>query len=524
MRTLGPRGVRGVLTKIAKLVLWLLLLCAVRTPAADNTQDPVAVLAQILAQKGTITSAELTQVEAAIGAQRAMVLASILRDKGILDANDLAKISPSSKPGTASQVLAQGPSSATPTSAATTTVAPSSPNAPPAPKQAEPQAKAELNTGKRVPATLYGTILFNAGFNGAGLNLEDAGTLVLKSGSGNTATAQSFYGAARQSRIGVRLNETQVAGASLTGAFEMDAYSASAPFSNGVNMGLFRLRLAYGRLDWEDFAIEVGQDFSIFAPLNPTSLALYAVPEFNGSGNPWARVPQIRIEAKQTLDSVNRLLYQIAVSDPDDGDFSSTFTGARPPAAGELGRMPAIESRIAWSVSNNNRDYMLGFSGRYGRGRNIGTVNDHRIVQSVDSWGAAVDYSLPLASIFNLTGEAYIGRALGIYQVATGEAVGEFGSAGGHGVLSRGGWMQIQFNLNRQCQFNAGYGIDNPSAHDVPVGSRYRNQNVFGNFIYKLSSNINVSLEYRRLLTYYRHQADQTGRANQFTLTAAYLF
>jgi hypothetical protein len=483
----------------------------------------VAVLAQILAQKGTITSAELTQVEVAGGSQRVTALASILRDKGILDASDLSMILSSARNGTA-QVAGQGPSSATPAAVATTTVAPSSPNSPSAPKQAEPQAKAEVNTGKRVPVTLYGTILFNAGFNGAGLNLEDAGTLVVKPESSNTATAQSFYETARQSRIGVRLNQTEVAGASLTGAFEMDAYSGSAPFSNGVNMGLFRLRLAYGRLDWRDFAIEAGQDFSIFAPLNPTSLALFAVPELNGSGNPWARVPQIRIEARQTLGSVNRLLYQIAVSDPDDGDFSSIFTGARPPAAGELGRMPAIESRLAWSISRNDRDYLLGFSGRYGRGRNIGTVNDRTTIQPVDSWGAAVDYSLPFTHVFNLTGEAYIGRALGIYQVATGEAVGAFGTAGGHGVLSRGGWAQTQFSLSKALQLNAGYGIDNPSANDVPEGSRYRNQNVFGNFIYKLNLNTNLSLEYRRLLTHYRSQADQTGRANQFTLSAAYLF
>jgi hypothetical protein len=452
------------------------------------------------------------------------VLTSILRDKGILDSSDLAKMSSGAKNSPPQGLLAQGPSSAMPAGIATTAVAPSSPNAPSAPKQAEPQTKAEANTGKRIPVTFYGTILLNAGFNGAGLNLEDAGTVVVKPGSSNTATEQSFFETARQSRFGIRLNPIEVAGATLTGAFEMDAYGGSAPFSNGINMGLFRLRLAYGRMDWQNVAVEVGQDFSIFAPLNPTSLAMYAVPEFNGSGNPWARVPQIRVEAKQTLNSANRLLYEVAASDPDDGDFSSIFTGARPPGAGEFGRMPAIESRVAWSVSSNDRDYIVGLSSRYGRGRNVGTVNDQTVIQPVDSWGAAVDYSLPFNNLFNMTGEAYIGRALGIYQVATGESIGAFGTPGGHGVLSRGGWLQTQYNLNKEWQLNAGYGIDNPSAHDVPVGSRYRNQNVFGNFMYKLNTNINISLEYRRLLTQYRNQPDQTGRANQFTLTAAYLF
>lgn len=304
----------------------------------------------------------------------------------------------------------------------------------------------------------------------------------------------------------------------------MDAYSATAPFPDGANMGLFRLRLAYGRLDWSNVALEVGQDWSIFAPLNPSSLALYAVAEFNGAGNPRIRLPQIRLEAKQTLSAGSRMLYQIAASDPDDGDYAATFVGFRPPGAGELGRMPALEGRAAWSISDNDRDYTLGFSGRYGRGKNVGTIDNVSVSQAVDSWGAALDYSLPFTRLFNLTGEAYAGRALGIYDVALGEDIGAVGTPGGHGVLSRGGWSQAQFKLNKHWELNAGYGIDQPSAHDLPVGARYRNENVFANFIYSMTSNVQWSLEYRRLLTYYRDQAFDTGRANQVTLSAAYLF
>ena len=86
-------------------------------------------------------------------------------------------------------------------------------------------------------------------------------------------------------------------------------------------------------------------------------------------------------------------------------------------------------------------------------------------------------------------GEAYIGRALGIYDVA-----------------------------------NAGSGIDNPSASNLAVGARSRDQNYFGNFIYELNSNVKFSLEYRRLTTAFRNQPIQTGRANQVTLSAAYQF
>lgn len=481
------------------------------------------MLAQILAQKGTISPQELQQVEMAAAQNRVSVLAGILHDKGILSQADMAKLSPPAGQ-TAPQPALAGPSSASPASAAPTSVAASSPNAPAVPQQAEPEERAEANTGKHIPVTIYGTLLFNAGFNTTGLNLNDAGSIVAKPGSSDTAANESFFETPRQTRLGVRLNPTELGGGQLTGAFEMDAYSTGAPFPDGINMGLFRLRLAYGRIDWQNFALEVGQDWSIFAPLNPSSLAMYAVAELNGSGNPWARLPQVRIEAKSTLNESNRLLYQLAASDPDDGDYSSSFLGTRPPGAGELGRMPALESRLAWSATSGDHDYTLGFSGRYGRGRNVGPLNGITVSDSVDSWGAAFDYSLPFSKVFNLTGESYIGRALGIYDVSVGEDIGAVGTSGAHGVLSRGGWAQAQFKLSQKWELNLGYGIDDPSARNLPVGSRYRNENIFANLIESVTHNLQWSIEYRRLLTYFRDQALLTGRADQYTLSAAYLF
>ena len=460
------------------------------------------MLAQILKQKGTISDQELHQVLAASAGDRVSVLADILRNKGVLDAADLRKLSvPGVGTDGQSAVAASGPSSASPASAAPTSVAASSPNSPSVPQQAEPEERAEANTGKHIPVTIYGTLSAQRRLQHRGREPGGCGHYRLKAGIRRYGCRSKLF---RDPAPDASGHTTQSHGncgrPKLTGAFEMDAYSATAPFPDGANMGLFRLRLAYGRLDWSNVALEVGQDWSIFAPLNPSSLALYAVAEFNGAGNPWIRLPQIRLEAKQTLSAGSRMLYQIAASDPDDGDYAATFVGFRPPGAGELGRMPALEGRAAWSISDNDRDYTLGFSGRYGRGKNVGTIDNVSVSQAVDSWGAALDYSLPFTRLFNLTGEAYAGRALGIYDVALGEDIGAVGTPGGHGVLSRGGWSQAQFKLNKHWELNAGYGIDQPSAHDLPVGARYRNENVFANFIYSMTSNVQWSLEYRRLL------------------------
>jgi hypothetical protein len=76
--------------------------------------------------------------------------------------------------------------------------------------------------------------------------------------------------------------------------------------------------------------------------------------------------------------------------------------------------MPAIESRVAWSVTEDDRDYVFGFSGHYGRGKNVGTVNNETVAQPVDSWGATADYTPPFTCISNISGEAHVSRALGI--------------------------------------------------------------------------------------------------------------
>lgn len=165
-------------------------------------QDSASVLAQILKQKGTISDQELHQVLAASAGDRVSVLADILRNKGVLDAADLRKLSvPGVGTDGQSAVAASGPSSASPASAAPTSVAASSPNSPSVPQQAEPEERAEANTGKHIPVTIYGTLLLNAGFNTAGVNLEDAGTIVSKPGSAATAADQSFFETPRQTRL-----------------------------------------------------------------------------------------------------------------------------------------------------------------------------------------------------------------------------------------------------------------------------------------------------------------------------------
>ena len=471
-----------------------------------RAQDSADVLARILADKGAISGSELARVEAASPADRVRVLAALLQEKGVLTAGDLAKVTPPAAPGAASQLAVTAPKTEPQTS--TTGQTPAKP----------------VTSQSHFPVTVYGTILVNAVENTSQMNITDIPLFAAKPDA--LGDDKTFAMTARQSRLGLLFDSPGVvAGANLSGQVEIDFLGGKAPFGNGVNMDLPRLRLAFGRMDWRNFSLEAGQDWSIFAPLNPTSLAEFAIPSLSAAGNPWIRMPQIRGEAHGRVGDRLTLLAQIAAIDPDMGDYSTaTFSATRPPGSGERGRSPGAETRLALTDKYDDRDFTIGFSGHFAHGKNSGTVGDVTEQLSFNSWGGAIDYSLPFSKRFNLTGELYIGQGLGIFSVDSGEALEAPGTPGDYGVRSRGGWIQAQYNFSPKWQTNLAYGIDDPNVHDIPVGLRTRNQNYMANIMYKYTRHTTVAWEYRRILTDFRNQISSNVRGNTIDLAFAYMF
>jgi len=465
---------------------------------SQTADDSAVALARILASKGTITATDLSTVIAASPAGRINALAAILQNKGLLTTAEVAQLG----------------------------MAPAAPKPAPRPVVAAAAAPAiPVTTTSRVPVSLYGTLVFNAFANTAAANIEDFPLFASKQSSDPTGGDKNFGATARQTRLGLRLNPVPLGGATLTGDFEFDLFGGKTPVSNGVDMDIFRVRTAYGRLSWKHAAFEAGQDWALFSPLSPTSYAAYAVAEFSASGNPWIRLPQVRGEFSTGSGDTNRLLFQFAALDPNMGDYpTAVFSTSRQPGIGERGRMPALESRIAYTARAAGRDFTLGLSGHYGHGRNYGLINNVGAFAKVDSWGVNLDYSLPVTRRFNLTGEAFEGRALGIFSVTSGEAIGAVGTPGAHGVESRGGWTQAQFNLAKPWQLNVAYGIEVPNASQLPVGNRWRNETYMTNIMYKLNPLVTFALEYRRLLTDYRNQLFANERGDHINLSIVYGF
>jgi hypothetical protein len=380
----------------------------------------------------------------------------------------------------------------------------------------------EVTSVSHFPLQLYGTVLWNSFYNTAGTNIEDIPLVASKAG---TDPNGNFGMTVRQSRFGLHYEGPEVWGAKLSGTVEIDLLGGSAPLGNGVAMDLPRLRLAFGRMDWKNSAIEAGQDWAVFSPLNPTSLASYAIPAMSASGNPWIRLPQFRYEWHTDPRQSTGVLLQMALVDPNVGDNSTTtVVDARTPGIGERGQAPAVEARLAITGKFNDQDASVGISGHYGRGDNIGVLNGVTMARPVDSWGVNLDYTLPVMKHFTLTGEAFSGRGLGLFSVASGQSVLAVGTPGEHGVLASGGWAQAQFDLSRKWQINLAYGFETDEGYNLITGSRSNNQTAMANLMYKVTSHITWAWEWRRLMTNYQNQKALKANINVGNMAISYAF
>ncbi len=451
--------------------------------SACFAQQSAQTLADVLAEKGILNAADRARIRGAAPDDAVRMITALLQSKGVLTVSEAALVAPAATP-----------------------VPP-----PPAPRIEAPAVTA----ASHVPVVIYGAALFNSFFNTSLNNNQDVPLFAGKQGTDPTGGDKNFGMTVRQTRLGMRYNGPQIASARISGQVELDMFSGNATLPNSVGFDVPRLRLAFGRADWKTFSLVAGQDWSVFAPLNPTSFAGFAIPDMAASGNLWIRSPQIRAEWHK-----QKLLFQIAATDPNVGDYPSTFSTVRVAGIGERGRFPGFDSRLSYSSGA----LALGLSGHYSHGKNAGTIGTANFQTGVDSWGVAGDYIVPITSVFNLTGEAYQGRALGIFSSALGESVTAVRTAGQHGVESRGGWIQLQANWTKRWQNNVAYGIDAMNAHELPVGNRNKTQTYMGNLVYKWSPSVSLAWEWKRFLTNYRNQRAFDEKGDHVNMAVAFTF
>ena len=397
------------------------------------------------------------------------------------------------------------------------------------PKITETKPRLGVDLGKGFTLTPYGAVYFGAFGNSAGTNNSDVPLFASASGGGNMSAS------VRQSRFGVRIDGGKIGDAAMTATIEGDFFGGYPSNGIGENFGVFRLRQANVKFSWKKTSILLGQEGSVFAPANPTSLGAFAIPMLGASGNAWSRQAQFRLEHKFN-DNVS---FQGAILSPQTGDFPAAGTTPQllQPGAGAASKLPFFESRVAFSQGGwlgSKQIASFGVSGHYGRSRlgNGAATNDF------DSVGLALDWTLPFSDRVGTTGEFFTGRNLGGMQAGVFQGYnpdfayvnGSTVTAGGaRGIGTRGGWSQIYARpdaFGDRVTFYGTFGIDDPRNKDLFSVSvrdwRSRNLSYAASMIFKPIPQFSIGTEFKRLETNYTRSGKK--QANHFNLGAAYSF
>ena len=525
------------------LVVLLAIASLAQAQQKESSQVAPNPLVRLLQSKGVITEQEAAVIsQASSPAESEQRLARLLLSKGIISQQEYDQT-----------VLALGAASAPSdpralraiTADARITDPPIEKASPPPGERdagearaAQPQAQTEgaMTTVSKTPVKIYGSILFNASYVDRGANTNDIPLFALRRDTSNDQNHQNFNMTARQTRFGLRYEGKIFEDAKLTGVFEFDLLGGKPAFANGVNFDIFRVRLAYGRVDWANDSLEAGQDWAVFSPLNPTTLASYAIPGFSTSGNLWNRMPQIRYEHREGKGT--KFIITAAVLDPNAGDNSGN-PAARVIGLGERGALPAFETRLGFTTPSHGKESSAGVSGHYSRLRGListlggvgpgGVIGIFRLAP-IDSYGVSGDANVWLSSGFRVTGELFHGRALGIFSGNIAQSTVAISNRP-RGINSTGGWAELHAEAPTGYQgglknfsANFGYGIEDNRNEDLLAGIRNRNQTYMINAQYKFSPNFTTALEYRRVLTDYFRQPFADQRLNWYNLAFLYSF
>ncbi len=385
------------------------------------------------------------------------------------------------------------------------------------------QYQSKVESASKYRIRLSGIVLLNLFSNRGQTDNSDFPSFVTGPNQGG-----DFGATMRQSEIGIEAFGPTIAGAKTSANLQADFAGGFPNTWNGVDSGVFRLRIARMRMDWGKTAVVVGQDDLFVSPLSPTSFASLAVPALTYAGNLWAWTPQVRIEHRFDFSDQNHIAVQAGVLDNLTGEFPSD-PYFRSPGPGEQTSQPAFAFRAAWTNNFLGRPLTVGAAGYYSR-------QDWPVNQRNDGWAGMTDWEIPILSRLSWSGEFYRGRAIGGIGAGISRSVIFDGVPGQpstpvHGLDSIGGWSQLKFKANSRLEFNAAFGLDSPTSSEVRAGTASQlylgqlftqNRGGLVNFIFRPRSNLLFSTEYRYLQSFPLPSSNNT--ADQFNVVMGVLF
>lgn len=383
------------------------------------------------------------------------------------------------------------------------------------------------------------------------VNLGNSGALTPSTGTmpkaGSTAYKQdqSIF-TARQSRLWFKVAGPTFLGAKTGALIEADFYGDPAAASESPQ---FRMRQAYGSLDWANTQVLFGQAYDIFGPMIASTIDFRSGAVYGTPNNP--RVPQIRLTQKIPFNADNSLKLVLGVQDPNQlGNNNNAASGTYGAAVNGAGQIMFISKALGvapgyFGLSMNS--LTVGAFGLYGTEKAPSNGNHH-----LDSWGYGAYVFVPVlkskdgknrAMTMSFEGQAYMAANMAFNSATAGTATptavsGTFSATGnqapakGYGIAG-----QAIFYPTQDLGITAGYGRRNAYNYASYAGiSNFQKSGseIYGSVSYDLNAAVRVAAEYQNIRTEYGNSASgaapsldstaSTGSANIIRLAAFYFF
>jgi hypothetical protein len=365
----------------------------------------------------------------------------------------------------------------------------------PAPAAAPASAAAPAPAPEPKPALAvspYGLLVLSFFYNTAPLANADVPTAALPGDD------DALGATARQSRFGLKIDAPGTAEAlavtAVTGQFEIDFFGGYyANENNTYPMAHPRLRLFFVRMELGELAIVAGQDWAILAPHNPLSLTHVAIPGFHSSGNLWARLPQVRAEAK--LGGLELAGGVLAPTGSGAVEGGSGLTMSRGQASPDKSLMPSLQARVGYGQRQDKELLGAGISGHLGAEElTLTNAAGESATEDLISYAGALDLSIPIGGSISLKGEAYYGQNIDGFFSAANATLTSSAPPTLQPRKAFGGWGQL---LVKPDPLTLGAGAGYESVTDEGP----RNFAVYLTAIYELAPKLLVGVEWDHLRT-----------------------
>ena len=317
----------------------------------------------------------------------------------------------------------------------------------------------------------------------------------------------------RQSRLWFKVDGPTLLGAKTGSLIEGDFYGDN---SAATESPMFRLRLAYGTIDWANTQILFGQAYDMFAPMLANTQDFRSGAPYGAPNSP--RIPQIRLTEKLNITKDDQVKFVLAVQDPaqtaDNNSAAPTTYSSNVNYDGQLSYVNKHLGTSPGYFGMSMNPMTLTLFGQYSKNRVLSNN------QNIDSWGYGAYAFVPVLKSQNgmdrtmtmsFEGQTYLAANMA-YNAATAStflnstaaATPPAGSL--HAAKDWAATGQLIFyptqNLGITGGWGARYAFDKSDYAHTASYQRFTQQ-VFANVSYDFNAAVRLAAEYQNMKTSY---------------------